>query len=158
MKSKIVRALCLFGMLSLWLQSALAQTTVIEPWVRGTVAQQTASGLYLQIRSAQGGRLVSVSTPVAGLAEIHEMSLEGNVMRMRAIDHVDLPAGRTVELKPGGRHIMLTQLKQPLKAGDSVAVALVVEGADKRRETIEVKASVRALGQADPHAGSGHKH
>ena len=140
---------------------AQAQTTVSEPWVRGTVAQQKATGLFAQITSAQGGRLVSVSSPVAGVVEIHEMSMHGDVMRMRALPAgLDLPAGKAVALKPGGYHVMLMDLKQPLKAGDQVPVTLVIEGADKKRETLEIKVPVRAM--AAPAGGGagteGHKH
>jgi len=81
--------------------------------------------------------------------EIHEMSMEGSVMKMRAVPGLDLPAGKTVELKPGGYHVMLMDLKKELKAGDTVPLTLVVEGADKKREIIEVKAPVKAL--ADSH-------
>ena len=126
--------------------TAQAQTTVKDPWVRGTVAQQKATGMFAQITSPAGGKLVAASSPVAGVVEIHEMSMEGNVMKMRAIPGLDLPAGKAVDLKPGGYHVMLLDLKQTLKAGDTVAVTLVIEGADKKRETVEVKAPVRALG------------
>ena len=139
--------------------AAQAQTTVSDAWIRGTVAQQKATGMFAQITSAKGGRLVSASSPAAGLVEIHEMSMDGNVMRMRALpDGLALPAGRAVALKPGGQHLMLLDLKQPLKAGDTVMLSLVVEAADgtKTRETIEVKASVRAL--AAPAAEPHHKH
>jgi copper(I)-binding protein len=78
--------------------------------------------------------------------EIHEMAMDGNVMKMRAIPGLELPAGKTVELKPGGYHVMLMDLKKELKAGDTVPLTLVVEGADKKRETIEVKATVKPLG------------
>jgi copper(I)-binding protein len=128
---------------------ALAQTTVTEAWVRGTVAQQKATGLFATITSAQGGRLVSASTPVAGLVEIHEMKMDGDTMRMRALaGGLELPAGKPVQLKPGGYHVMLMGLKQPLKDGEQIAVTLVIEGADKKRETLEIKAPVRALGAA----------
>jgi copper(I)-binding protein len=129
-----------------------AQTTVKEPWVRGTVAQQKASGAFMQITSAQGGKLLSVSSPLAGVAEVHEMAMDGNTMRMRAVPVLELPAGTPVELKPGGYHVMLMDLKQQLKAGDSVPLTLVIEGKDGKRETLEVKAPVRALGAAE------HKH
>lgn len=136
---------------------AHAQTTVAEPWVRSTVAGQKATGAFLQITSAAGGKLVSASSPVAGVVEIHEMAMEGNVMKMRALPKgLDLPAGKAVALKPGGLHVMLMDLKQPLKAGDTVPLSLVVEGAANKRETIEVKATVRGA-QAAP-AGGEHKH
>jgi copper(I)-binding protein len=134
---------------------ASAQTTVKDAWVRGTVPQQKASGAYMQITSAQGGKLVSVASPVAGVAEVHEMAMEGTTMRMRALPSLDLPAGKAVELKPGGYHVMLMDLKQQLKAGDTVPLALVVESKDGKRETVEVKASVRALG-ADAHDAKKH--
>lgn len=140
---------------------AQAQTTVSEPWVRGTVAQQKATGLFAQITSAKGGRLVSVSSPVAGVVEIHEMSMDGDIMRMRALPAgLDLPAGKAVALKPGGYHVMLMDLKQPLKAGDQVPVTLVIEGADKKRETLEIKAPVRAMAAPAGKApgAEGHKH
>jgi periplasmic copper chaperone A len=128
--------------------AAAAQTTVKEPWVRGTVPQQTASGAFMEITSAQGGKLLSVSTPVAGVAEVHEMAMEGTTMRMRALPALELPAGQAVELKPGGYHVMLMDLKQQLKAGDTVPLTLVIERKDGKRETLEVKAPVRALGAA----------
>ncbi len=135
---------------------AQGQTSITEPWVRGTVAQQKATGLFAQISSAKGGRLVSVSSPVAGLVEIHEMSMDGNTMRMRALPNgLDLPAGKVVALKPGGFHVMLMDLKQPLKAGDTVPVMLVIEAAEKTRETLQIQAPVRALAAGGP---GDHKH
>ena len=135
--------------------AAVAQTTAADPWVRGTVAQQTATGLFVQLTSAQGGRLVAASSPVATAVEVHEMAMNGNVMTMRALpDGLPLPAGKAVALKPGGHHLMLLGLKQALKAGDTVTVTLVIEGADKKRETLEIKAPVRALGAAPAE----HKH
>ena len=129
--------------------TAAAQTTVKNAWVRGTVAQQKATGLFAQITSTAGGRIVGASSPVAGVVEIHEMAMEGSVMRMRAVTALELPAGKAVELKPGGYHVMLLDLKQQLKAGDTVAVTLVVEGKDGKRENVEVKAPVKALGAAE---------
>lgn len=121
------------------------QTTVKDPWVRGTVAQQKATGLFAQITSVNGGKLVSASSPVAGVVEIHEMAMDGNVMKMRAVPGLDLPAGQAVELKPGGYHVMLLDLKKQLKAGDTVPVTLVVEGKDGKKESIELKAPVKPL-------------
>ena len=132
--------------------SAWAQTTVKEAWVRGTVAQQKASGAFMQITSVQGGKLIEVNSPVAGVAEIHEMAMQGDTMRMRALPALELPAGKAVELKPGGYHVMLMDLKQQLKAGETVPLTLVVEGKDGKRETLQVKAPVRAL------AEGAHKH
>ena len=139
---------------------AHAQTTVKDAWVRGTVAQQKASGMFANITSATGGKLVSASSPVAGVVEIHEMTMDGSTMKMRAVPALDLPAGKAVDLKPGGYHVMLMDLKQQLKAGETVTVTLVIEGAGGKRETVEVKAPVRPLaGGAAADSGHGaHKH
>lgn len=131
--------------------AAAAQTTVADAWVRGTVAQQKATGLFAKITSAQGGRLVAAASPAAGVVEIHEMSMDGTMMRMRALPNgLDLPAGKTIELKPGGYHVMLMDLKQPLKDGEAVAITFTIEGKDGRRETVEVKAPVKPLATAMP--------
>jgi copper(I)-binding protein len=135
---------------------AWAQTTVAEPWIRGTVPQQKATGMFAHITSAKGGKLVSASSPVAGVVEIHEMAMDGNVMKMRAVANgLDLPAGKAVALQPGGYHVMLMDLKLQLKAGDTVAVTLVIEGAGKVRETVEVQAAVKAINSAPAQQ---HKH
>jgi periplasmic copper chaperone A len=126
--------------------AAHAQTAVKDPWVRGTVPQQKATGMFAQLTSSTGGKLVSASSPVANVVEIHEMAMEGDVMKMRAIPGLELPAGKPVELKPGGYHVMLIDLKQALKEGDKVPVTLVIEGKDGKRESVEVSAPVRALG------------
>jgi hypothetical protein len=124
--------------------AAQAQTTVKDPWVRATVAGQKATGMFGQVSSAAGGKLVAASSPAAGIVEIHEMSMDGTTMKMRAIAALDLPAGKAVDLKPGGYHVMLMDLKQPLKAGETVPLTLVVEGAGGKRESVEVKAVVKA--------------
>ncbi len=134
-----------------------AQTSASEPWVRGTVAQQKATGAFMTLTSVSGGKLLSVSSPAAGVVEIHEMKMEGSTMKMAAVSALELPAGKAVELKPGGYHVMLMDLKQPLKAGDSVALTLVVEGRDGKKETLSVTAPVRPLG-AMPAGHDGMKH
>ena len=143
MKMNLLRAA--MAALAFYGAAAGAQTTVKDAWVRGTVAQQKTSGAFMQITSAHGGRLVSVQSPVAGLAEIHEMSMQGDVMKMHAVTGVDLPAGRPVDLKPGGYHVMLMNLKRPLKEGDIVPITLVIEGKNGTRETLEVRVPVKAL-------------
>ncbi len=125
---------------------AHAETTVKDAWVRGTVAQQQATGMFATVTSSAGGKLVAASSPVAGVVEIHEMAMDGNVMKMRAVAGLDLPAGKAVELRPGGYHVMLMALKQELKPGSTVPVTLVVESKDGKRESVEVKAPVKALG------------
>ena len=146
--------------------AAHAQVVVTGQWVRATVPQQKATGAFMQIKSPTDVKLVSVSTPVAGVAEVHEMAMDGNVMRMRPVSALPVPAGQAVELKPGGYHVMLMDLKGQVKDGDIVPLTLVFEGADKSRATVQVTAQARAGAGAapasaakDPHAGHGdHKH
>jgi len=136
----------------------MAQLTVKDPWVRATVAQQKATGAFMQITSAQDARLLEVKSPVAGVVEVHEMSMDKDVMKMRALPNgLDLPAGKAVDLKPGGYHVMMMDLKQQVKEGDTVLVTLVVEGKDKKRTTLDVKAPVKALATATK-ADAEHKH
>ena len=142
------RHIALASAMALCSAAALAQTTVKDAWVRGTVAQQKATGAFMQITSAKGGKLVSVASPAAGVVQIHEMKMSGDVMKMGAVPSLDLPAGTAVELKPGGYHVMMMDLKKPLQAGDSVPFTLVIEGKDGQRETLELTLPVRALGAA----------
>jgi copper(I)-binding protein len=146
--------------LALFAASAHAQVTVKDAWVRATVPQQKATGAFMQLNAAKDTKLVSASSSVTPLVEVHEMAMQDNVMRMRQIASLELPAGKAVELKPGGYHVMLLDLKQQVKEGDTVPLTLVFEGKDGKRETLEVKAPVRALNaSAQPSAMHGdHKH
>jgi copper(I)-binding protein len=136
----------------------MAQVTVKDPWVRATVSQQKATGAFMEITSAQDARLIEVKSAVAGIIEIHEMTIDKDVMKMRALPNgIDLPAGKAVELKPGGYHVMLMDLKQQMKEGNTVPAMLVVEGKDKKRSTIEIKMSVRPLTTSGK-AEHEHKH
>lgn len=143
---------------------AQAQVVVADAWVRTTVAQQKSTGAFMQIKSPTDVKLVSISTPAAGVAEVHEMAMDGDVMRMRPVAALAVPAGKPVDLKPGGFHVMLMDLKGPLKTGDAVPLTLVFEGADKSRSTVTVQAPARngpvvSPDAKDPHAGHGdHKH
>ena len=125
--------------------SAFAQVAVKDAWVRATVPQQTATGAFMQLTAPADSKLVEAKSPIAGIVEIHEMKMENNVMKMRAIDGLSLPAGKMVELKPGGYHVMLMDLKGQVKTGDAVPLTLVFEGKDKKRETVEIKASAKSL-------------
>ena len=140
MLKRLAAIALVFSSMSVW-----AGVVVETPWVRGTVEGQQASGAFMVLRSTANVVVVGVSTPVAGVAEIHEMTLEGGVMKMRPAPRLVLPAGEVVELKPGGYHVMLMNLKQSLKKGEIVPMTLTVETANKKIEKIEVKAEVRDL-------------
>lgn len=129
---------------------ALAQIAVADPWVRGTVAGQKATGVFMQLKSATDTALVGASSPVAKIVEIHEMKMDGSVMKMSAIDKLPLPAGKSVELKPGGYHVMLMDLTQELKEGQSVPMTLTFEDKAGKKSAVEVKAPVKALAAGNP--------
>ena len=141
-------------------RQAQAQVTVKDAWARATVAPQKATGAIMQLQSAQDAKLISAQSPVAGVVEVHEMAMDGGVMKMRAVPSLALPAGKAVDLKPGGYHVMLMDLKGQVKDGDTVPVTLVVEGQDGKRQNIEIKASARmAAAPAMKHGeGKMHKH
>ncbi len=147
---KIIIATLLSLTASAWAQ-APANVEVKDAWVRATVAQQKATGAFMQLTAQADTRVVQASSPIAGVVEIHEMAMDKDVMKMRAVPALALPAGKTVELKPGGC---------PVKAGDVVPVTLVLEGKDGQRSTLEVKATARPLGSS-PAGGmthGAHKH
>jgi len=125
--------------------AAHGQVEARAAWVRGTAPGQTTAGAYMELTSDRRASLLGAESPAAGSAEIHEMKIEGNVMRMRAVTRLELPPGKTVELKPGGHHMMLVDLKRQLKKGDLVPIRLKVELSDKTVKTIQVVAEVREL-------------
>ncbi|HBF51907.1 MAG TPA: hypothetical protein DDX04_17910 [Massilia sp.] len=142
----------------LFATSALAQVTVTDPWVRATVPAAKSAGAFMHLQSATNARLVSVSTPIAGRAEIHEMAMENNTMRMRAVDGIDLPAGKPVHLASGGYHLMFFELKRQLKEGETVPVTLVVQDAAKKRTSVTVEAQVKPLTYVAPAMQGHHGH
>ncbi|WP_025917740.1 copper chaperone PCu(A)C [Herminiimonas sp. CN] len=145
-----MKQLILASLLALSATAVLAQVQigVKDPWVRATVQQQKTTGAFMQLSARQDARLVEVRSPAAATVEIHEMSMANNVMKMRSVAGLDLPAGQTIGLKPGGYHIMLINLKQQIKDGDLVPLTLVVEGKDKKRQTIELQVPARPLNSA----------
>ena len=136
---------------------ALAEVTVKDSWVRGTTPAQKATGAFMEITSSETAALLTASSPVAGVVEIHTMKMEDGVMKMRALPKLDLPAGKAVKLAPGGNHVMLMDLKQQMKKGDVVPITLKIEGKDKKVQMLEVKAEVRDLA-APATMDHGHKH
>ena len=124
-----------------------AAVTATDAWVRGTVPAQKTTGAFVTLQSSEDAKLVGVSTPAAKSAEIHESQQSQGLMRMHAVDEVPLPAGKRVELKPGGFHLMLVDLQRPLGAGDQVQLRLTIEAKDGKRTQIDVRATVRPLGQ-----------
>ncbi|MBK6651965.1 MAG: copper chaperone PCu(A)C [Betaproteobacteria bacterium] len=148
MKLKTLTALFAFSA-----TAAFAQVDVKDAWARATVPGQKATGAFMKLTAKDGSKLVSASSPAAGVTEVHEMKMEGDVMKMRAIPGLDLPAGKTVELKPGGYHVMLMDLKAPLVKDTMVDVTLVFKDAKGMESKQEVKMPVN---MAAPAAAGGH--
>ena len=126
------------------LAGAAAQNVEVrDAWVRTSVQGQKATGAFMKITAKDGARLMSVSSPVAGVAEVHEMKMEGEVMTMRAVaGGLDLPAGKTVELKPGGYHVMLMDLKSTLQKDTTIPLTLVCKDANGVETKTEIAVPV----------------
>jgi periplasmic copper chaperone A len=153
------KTLLLAALLALACSATLAQTVdVKDAWVRTSVPGQKATGGFMKLTARENLTLVGVRTPVAGVAEVHEMKMEGDVMRMRALPALELPAGKTVELKPGGYHLMLLDLKQPLAKGSTVPVTLVLKNAKGAESLQELKVPVGISPTATPAPADAHKH
>jgi len=125
---------------------AFADVTVSDAWIRSTVPGQTVAGAFMRLVSTAQTALVEASSPAAKFVEIHEMTKDGNVMKMKAIDRLPVPAEKPVELTPGGYHMMLFELKSPLKAGDKIPMKLTFEDRSAKRFSVDVEATVRPLG------------
>ncbi|MDB5875470.1 MAG: hypothetical protein JWQ07_4912 [Ramlibacter sp.] len=138
---------------------ARALPKVEGAWVRSSVAGQQGTGAYMRLTAPETMQLVGVATPAAGAADVHEMKMDGDVMKMRPIGKLDLPAGQAVELKPGGYHIMLQDLKQPLAKDSTVALTLFFRNAQGAQAHLELKLPValQAPGAAAVPT-DGHKH
>jgi copper(I)-binding protein len=141
-----------------WAQEAQSQPApadpcnlkIEDPWIRATVPGQSGTGAFMRLTAGQACRLVAVRSPIAGVAQIHRMTMEGGVMRMREVEGgLPLPAGQAVTLAPGGLHLMLMDLKQSVAAGASVSMTLTVQNPQTgTRGQIAIDAPVRALGAA----------
>jgi copper(I)-binding protein len=139
--------------------TAWAQVRIDNAWARATVQGQKATGAFMKLTAPQATQLVAVSSPAAGVAEIHEMKMDGNVMKMRALPALDLPAGQTVELRPGGHHLMLMDLKTPLAKDASVALTLTfrdAKGVETRQQVTLPVGTGMPSGQMPAHGE--HKH
>jgi periplasmic copper chaperone A len=128
------------------------QLEIRDAWARATPGKAENGAAYLTIRSPTADRLVSVSSPVAKKTELHTMTMQGMVMRMRPIASLDVPPGQPVTLKPGGEHIMLLGLNQPLQEGQTFPLTLNFEKAGA--QTVSV--AVGKAGAAGPGAAAQH--
>lgn len=121
----------------------IAEVAVKEAWARTTVPGQKASGAFMTLTAKTDLQLVGVSSPVAGVAEVHEMKMTGDVMQMRALPSLALPAGKAVALRPGGFHIMLLDLKSALPKDTTVPLTLQFKDAKGIQSQLLVSVPVR---------------
>ena len=157
----------LIALAALLAGTAFAQTvSVTDAWARATVSGQKATGAFMKITAQDGARLVGVQSPVAGVTEIHEMKMDRDVMKMSAIAELDLPAGKTIELKPGSYHVMLMDLKQALSKDSTVPLTLQFVDAKGKASRLDIKVPVSAMppggampgGMPSGHSHGDHKH
>jgi len=135
----IRRGLLAATLLAATAAQAQSAVKVEKAWVRPTVAGQSGGGGFLTITGGAGAdRLLSASAGISKVVELHKMEMDGNVMRMRPVDAIDVPAGGTVELKPGGLHVMFMGLNKTLKAGDRFPLTLKFEKAGEQKVDVLV--------------------
>ena len=156
MKFAAISALFFLASGSLYAQNV----EVKNAWVRASVQGQKATGAFMQLTASQPTTLVGVASPVAGVAEVHEMKMDGDVMRMRALPNgLALPAGKTVALTPGGYHVMLMDLKATLPKDSTVPLTLVFQNAKGEQSQLELKVPVATTAPgAAAGAPAAHKH
>lgn len=125
---------------------AQAPVTAVGVWARASVQGQRSSGAFMTLTASEPLTLVGIATPVAGIAEVHEMKMEGDVMRMRPVQALNLPANKPVQLSPGGYHLMLQELKAPLKPDTTIPMTLTFRTAsgDQRQLALQVPVAIAA--------------
>ena len=159
--NKQIKHLIAAALTTLCAINASAQNvTVTDAWARATVQGQKATGAFMKITAKDSAKLVGVSSPVAGVVEIHEMKMDKDVMKMSALPNgLELPAGKAVELKPGGYHVMLMDLKAPLAKDTTIPLTITVQDAKGVKSTVELKLLVGMQAPGMPsHDHSKHKH
>ena len=130
---------------------ATAPVSVHGAWARGTVAGQDSTGAYMTLTSREPLTLLGAQTPAAGIVEIHEMKMEGEVMKMRAADTLPLAAGQPLRLAPGGYHLMLMDLKAPFKPGSHIPMTLRFRDAKGQESKLVVSVPVSSAPPAARH-------
>lgn len=143
---------------TVWAHPDAAHVTAEGAWARASVPGQQATGAFVRLTAQEPLRLVGVETPAAGVAEVHEMKMDGDVMRMRAVDSLELPQGVPVELKPGGYHIMLQQLKAPLRKDSQVPITLVFTDSKGAASRLHLQVPVSAMAPKGSPAAAEHGH
>ncbi|MEZ0288677.1 MAG: copper chaperone PCu(A)C [Methylophilus sp.] len=156
MKSYLKHALVIINMAS-FTALAHAEVKITNAWVKPTVPGQPVAGAYMTLVSDKDVDIVATQSPVAGKAEIHSMSMEGNIMRMKKLERLKLKAGQAVALKPGGFHLMLMELNHQIKEGETVPISLVTQDGSGKKATITIKV-VATVPKTSESASDVHMH
>jgi copper(I)-binding protein len=156
-EEKSMKRILWAGLLAMLAAPVLAdEVKVSDVWARATAPGQDSAMVQLVIASKKAGKLVAVSAKDAQTAELHTMVMEGNMMKMRQVDAIDLPAGKAVDLGAAGYHLMLIGLKKPLKAGTGTEVVLTVRLADGKEQKVKATAEIRPLVESAQHEHMHH--
>lgn len=156
LRTLILSLCCLTALSAQAHDYTIGKIKIGHPWSRATAPGAPAAGGFLTLENGgEADRLISASAAVSETVELHTMAMDGNVMKMRKLDNgIEVPAGKTVELKPGGLHVMFISLKAPLKEGEKFPLKLKFEKAGE--VTVDVK--IEAMGAAAAPAGNAHEH
>jgi periplasmic copper chaperone A len=147
MKIKLALIALSLACTSLWAQTV----SVSDAWVRSSMAGQGATGAFMKLQSKEGAKLVGASTPAAGVVQVHQMAMQGDVMKMSPVAYLDLPAGQVVELKPGSYHVMLMDLKKPLVPDTDIEMTLNFQDAAGKAFSETVKVPVKPMQSGEHH-------
>ena len=136
-----MKSLLIATLFTVALPALAADISIQHAWARPTAPGQPVSGAYFDITASSDAKLVKVDSPAASDVQVHEMKMDHGMMSMRPVDALPLPKGKTVSLKPGGYHVMLMDLKQPLKAGNKLPLTLTIESGGKTQQ-VKVEAEI----------------
>lgn len=139
--------LALLAVLAASATASMAEVTVTDPWIRGTVTGQAETGAFMTIKSTEALKLMGASTPVAHKVEIHRMEMDQGVMRMRPMNSLEIPANSAVALKPGSYHVMLFGVSKPLAAGEMVPMKLQFQNKEGKTISTTIQAAVRPFNE-----------
>jgi copper(I)-binding protein len=150
---KTYTAALLISLAGMAMAQPAAPVKVDQPWLRPSVQGQATTGAYMTLTATEPLTLLGASTPAAGSVELHQMRMEGDIMRMRAVETLPLPANQPVQLAPGGLHLMVMQPKTPFRIGTSMPLTLRLRDAKGAERTLTVSVPV-----AISAPGAEHKH
>jgi periplasmic copper chaperone A len=153
MLKPLITALCLLAA-----AAAQAQVEVTDAWARATGKGQKVTGVFMNLTAKKATRLVGVKSALTPVTEVHEMKMDKDIMKMQAVKALDLPAGKTVSLKPGSYHVMLMDLKAPLAEGDHAVITLLFEDAAGVKTQQEVHAVAKKGAMGGQHKGKHGEH